>query len=373
MAKPHKKKKYIKATPPINKESIYNAPKIDDAAKYLDDQIDKFSKLMLEQQKAAETVAMVKPLDYSQQGIISPSDYAQAKTDFFKQLYGGYDKGTWTKKPSWDTWIRQQMFKLDPRVKEVKVFKTDIDFSIHFGVVLDVGTDTKAYIEHTVSDELLAQYGTLTENWLTDAILVTLDKKIKESYPLGSPGNMTVVSNPYIDKDSAFILGPNATAAFNDAKIAWDKVIASSNFGKELAKPKPVPVPPDEDKKYHVSASDAFNNALEATTKHLKKMQSTSHAWGDIEADIIKHINEAKLAYQKQQSKYPGFSGSVVQDSLRNVLPCLYEQVKCPKCGRKDAMSDMIIHLNDQEMWSREQIADWAESLDIDISVRETK
>lgn len=45
-------------------------------------------------------------------------------------------------------------------------------------------------------------------------------------------------------------------------------------------------------------------------------------------------------------------------------IPGLQAQVKHPCTGNLDTLSSVIINLNDTQKWSREQIADWLETLD---------
>lgn len=66
----------------------------------------------------------------------------------------------------------------------------------------------------------------------------------------------------------------------------------------------------------------------------------------------------------------PGGSG--YQDSgrmLSKALPALIKEVLSP-CdhGGVDLLEEVIIHLNDRHKWSREQIADWLDSLDVDLA-----
>lgn len=68
--------------------------------------------------------------------------------------------------------------------------------------------------------------------------------------------------------------------------------------------------------------------------------------------------------------------GSIVQRNLKKLFPALSETVKCPKCATLDkscsrTLDRMIIHLNDEHNWTREQVADWLESLDIDLGMKE--
>lgn len=67
---------------------------------------------------------------------------------------------------------------------------------------------------------------------------------------------------------------------------------------------------------------------------------------------------------------------SIVQRNLKKLFPALSETVKCPRCATLDmsisrTLDRMIIHLNDEHKWTREQVADWLESLDIDLGMKE--
>ena len=46
-----------------------------------------------------------------------------------------------------------------------------------------------------------------------------------------------------------------------------------------------------------------------------------------------------------------------------NVFPTKTVDVKCPA----QRLVDLVIHLNDSHHWSREQIADWLDTLDADL------
>lgn len=72
-------------------------------------------------------------------------------------------------------------------------------------------------------------------------------------------------------------------------------------------------------------------------------------------------------------------TATIVQRNLKKLFPGLVELVTCPVCKNKNATIDSqqmqldraIIHLNDTHMWSREAVADWLESLDVDIAMKE--
>lgn len=54
---------------------------------------------------------------------------------------------------------------------------------------------------------------------------------------------------------------------------------------------------------------------------------------------------------------------------MMDVLPGLTEEKDCPtKCGRRSSLYQLIQHLNDKHEWTREKIADWLETLDVDLT-----
>lgn len=59
-----------------------------------------------------------------------------------------------------------------------------------------------------------------------------------------------------------------------------------------------------------------------------------------------------------------------LEDRRVKELPALNELVKHPVTGQTVPLKSAIISLNDSSKWTREQIADWLETLDIDISFK---
>lgn len=61
------------------------------------------------------------------------------------------------------------------------------------------------------------------------------------------------------------------------------------------------------------------------------------------------------------------------QERLLELLPGLKDKVECPVCKGAERHAplwlwDTIQHVNDEHEWTREQIADWLETLDSDIT-----
>jgi hypothetical protein len=63
-------------------------------------------------------------------------------------------------------------------------------------------------------------------------------------------------------------------------------------------------------------------------------------------------------------------SYATLVDQLISVMPALKTKVACPACPRREpvSVSRTVVHLNDDHLWSREAIADWLDSLDVDLS-----
>jgi len=58
----------------------------------------------------------------------------------------------------------------------------------------------------------------------------------------------------------------------------------------------------------------------------------------------------------------PRTHGKLIPDHLERLFRCLDEMTKrCPheNCNKRLPLAPMIVHLNDDHRWSREQIADW--------------
>ncbi|URQ04714.1 hypothetical protein SEA_EMMA1919_108 [Streptomyces phage Emma1919] len=66
-------------------------------------------------------------------------------------------------------------------------------------------------------------------------------------------------------------------------------------------------------------------------------------------------------------SKQPVYSG---KDERVNLLPGVREKVKHPVTGSENTLERVIISLNDQHKWTREEIADWLDTLDIDLTFK---
>jgi hypothetical protein len=56
--------------------------------------------------------------------------------------------------------------------------------------------------------------------------------------------------------------------------------------------------------------------------------------------------------------------------AMADLIPDVRETVGCPGCNHKDPVYEMIQHVNDHHRWSREKIADWIETLELDLTFK---
>lgn len=85
--------------------------------------------------------------------------------------------------------------------------------------------------------------------------------------------------------------------------------------------------------------------------------------------DVVMAQGKAKayITPSTTKPKAPHAMGSEVRDRLAKVLPGLNERVLHPAAGGTLSIHRIIISLNDTYGWSREEIADWLDTLDTDL------
>lgn len=60
--------------------------------------------------------------------------------------------------------------------------------------------------------------------------------------------------------------------------------------------------------------------------------------------------------------------GAAAADALYRALPQLASFIQCPSCGVHTRMFGVVMHLNDYHKMPREDIADWLDALNVDLS-----
>lgn len=311
------------------------------------------------------------------------------------QMASGYGAG---KTKQWINYTKNKIYQADPRASTVRVHIDPTMFSTSFELILNDGWHAMV----SISDELLHQAlqakgeGLILK--MTDNLVSDIKHKIKETHPVpkivntNKPNYELLYNNigsdiknkledfkPILnDEEWANILKKTAT---EEAKKWWGEASWEKHPPMQQIKspfpPSPPPTPPEKDKEYSTGPELEYNKAVKQLHKTYLKEGSAYSTWGNLKVALeqaIKLKEEIKKQkYELATKTYKGFNGSKVQDDLREVLPCLYQTVKCPACKKNytAVMSEIIIHLNDEHDWTREAIADWSESLDIDISVKE--
>jgi hypothetical protein len=59
--------------------------------------------------------------------------------------------------------------------------------------------------------------------------------------------------------------------------------------------------------------------------------------------------------------------GDVITAALRSTIPGFDQLVGCPECPWRQELGNVVIHLNDSHEWTRARIADWLDTLDLDL------
>ena len=114
---------------------------------------------------------------------------------------------------------------------------------------------------------------------------------------------------------------------------------------------KPIPIT--------VSAGTPY--VVDAKGKYLGLADTYPETWGKPAV--------ATFAYHAGKSINSGHHmGGEVADKLATILPAMNAPVKHPVSGDSVKLRDVIVSLNDTHHWTREQIADWLDTLDLDLS-----
>lgn len=121
---------------------------------------------------------------------------------------------------------------------------------------------------------------------------------------------------------------------------------------------------------YMVQADNALTEKLKSmTVPEMMKEYANKY----LTPEQIEIVKKATLDWYSQESSpvAPSLIGAGgVSGHLAKILPALSAKVKCPKCKHNTSLQQTIIHMNDRHKMPREDIADWVESLDLDIEFK---
>jgi len=128
-----------------------------------------------------------------------------------------------------------------------------------------------------------------------------------------------------------------------------------------------------DDYKLQLSALKATPTYKDYQQKQDKKKQEA----------FEKKVAEKTLKYDEEYKKFKNalpLDGHTILNTLIKAIPGIANKsFNCPanaigsqhpKCKRVDFLSDLIQHINDGHKWTRHQIADWLESLDVDLQFK---
>lgn len=68
--------------------------------------------------------------------------------------------------------------------------------------------------------------------------------------------------------------------------------------------------------------------------------------------------------------KYEETPNSDLVRKMNTKIPDIGKVVQCPMCGNSTTLSRTIIHLNDACRWTREEIADWLDTLELNLEIQ---
>jgi hypothetical protein len=227
----------------------------------------------------------------------------------------------------------------DPRVKSVSWFKDEYNYLQQSTVQFIVYLHCQAKIGWAFS------YGHehgIDEQFVIDRLIDEVQPKIDEAY-----NELKKLKGGSVDIHGQPI---------------WS--IAPINiFGNEPETPTMKVAQLDEYQEWQYWCGEAGQQFKPVSSKKMlkEKFQATKKYFAEKDAAL----------YQAQVDV-----GTTVQQNLHKLFPALKEMVTCPVCAKLDkdrssALDRMIIHLNDEHRWTREQVADWLESLDIDLGMKE--
>lgn len=123
-----------------------------------------------------------------------------------------------------------------------------------------------------------------------------------------------------------------------------------------------------------VAGIQPFINNIADTLQKMAYIDEEAMPW--FRQDLL-----AKCFPGNKPARWPDHEEKPDFQEMANELPGLNQKVGCPKCGKrrkKTTLGDVIIHLNDQHMVTREYIASWLEEeakkgLDITFKTPEEK
>lgn len=114
-----------------------------------------------------------------------------------------------------------------------------------------------------------------------------------------------------------------------------------------------------------------------ATEMFAREAEKHGDPWFAVNLELshVKYLGLTESNPCAEIELEPSYAWSGFESGVRkfaDMVPGIYEAVKCPGgCEGDHAIYYTIQHLNDEHEWDREQIADWLDTLDIDLTIKE--
>lgn len=110
-------------------------------------------------------------------------------------------------------------------------------------------------------------------------------------------------------------------------------------------------------------------------TKVLDRLENIAGVDTDVLPTSLVAGQEVEVSVELPAEIEEFISNAQIQSEVTALFPCL-DRIVIYDCGcfenptrKVNSLADWIIHLNDQHEWKREEIADWLESLDVDLEM----
>lgn len=116
---------------------------------------------------------------------------------------------------------------------------------------------------------------------------------------------------------------------------------------------------------------NSYNKSLAEKLKSLNLEEIMAQYSNKILSEEEKKIVQNKTYEYFHTPGNPQLIQPDVTQELSRLIPDLFANVHCPECGSPRNLKETIIHLNDTHRMSREYIADWLESTDLDLEFKE--
>jgi hypothetical protein len=148
----------------------------------------------------------------------------------------------------------------------------------------------------------------------------------------------------------------NAFSIDNKTPLALDSISLPEHKKFRVAVQKEFlheATPFDLEKRLYILLDQVFQMDIPELNAYL-------HGW------IRKSVHELEIAGYPKYTPAPDSKNDYRLSAWSKELPGVNDLVKNPMTDEVLALREVIINLNDRHKWTREQIADWIETLDID-------